>query len=134
MNCPECDTWLSANKTSCRCGWEAAPKGKSHPLGYPQCSWESDGMRCRYPGSMTSSTQSDSDTKWFCSSHFGCIDPRGGASIVEASRDYKRLAYDIRPLNQEAHRYCRQNALDTVDQMRAFINDRMRRIGRKKAA
>jgi hypothetical protein len=130
MNCPECDTWLSANKTSCRCGWEAAPKSKSHPLGYPQCSWEAE-SRCKYPGTLT--TQSGEGAKWFCSAHFDCHDPVLGASIVKRSLDYRHLAYDIRPLNQEAHRYCRQNGLDTVDQMRAFCKARIPKIGRKVA-
>jgi hypothetical protein len=133
MNCPDCSTWLAKNATSCRCGWESAPKGKFHPLGYPQCAWEADGMRCKFPGSMTSSTQADDSCKWFCSAHFNCLDPRAGGAVVQASQDYRHVPKDVRQLNVDAARFCRENGLNTVDEMRAFCLARMPKIGRKAA-
>jgi hypothetical protein len=119
MNCPECDSWVKGK--TCRCGWTSAPKG--HPLGYPQCEWESAG-RCRYPGTLSSGS------KFFCHAHFNCSDAALGASIVQKSLEYRHLPRDMRPINIEAARYCRQHGLETIGQMRAFCKARIPKIGK----
>jgi hypothetical protein len=79
------------------------------------------------------SSGTNGDGQFFCSAHFGCMDGRAGASIVQASRDYQHAAKDVRQLNIEAARFCRENGLKTVDEMRAFCLARMPKIGRKAA-
>jgi hypothetical protein len=89
-------------------------------------------MRCRYPGTMTSSTQADPSTSWFCSAHFNCMDGRAGAAVVQASQGYKH-GQDFRQMNIDAARHCREQGLTTVDEMRAFCKVRIPKIGRKAA-
>jgi hypothetical protein len=130
MECADCGAPLSPKATRCRCGWTSESKAqKSHPLGYPQCAWEGDGSRCKYPGSMSSS--GGEGAKYFCGSHFTCNDPSLGASIVRESMGYKHESRDIRQLNIEAARFCREKGLESVDQMRAFCKVTMPKIGRK---
>src|SRR5512139_3935272 len=133
MECADCGAPLSPKATRCRCGWTSQTKAqKFHPLGYPQCSWEASGDRCKYPGSMTSSTQSDDGTKWFCIGHYDCMDGALGASIVRQSMSYKHVSKDVREINIEAARFCREKALETVDQMREFCRVNMPKIGKKR--
>jgi len=59
----------------------------SQSVGYSVCEWETDGHRCRYPGSM--STNMGGTGPWYCRLHYGCKDPIFGAQIIQASMDYK---------------------------------------------
>ena len=61
----------------------------ANDLGYQQCEWESAGERCRYPGSMSTNTHEGGP--YFCREHFACKDPMWGATVVEASRDYRHV-------------------------------------------
>jgi len=106
-SCPSCDTPLRRGARSCSCGWMAQGVSKQSPLGYSQCDWESDGLRCRYPGSM--STNLACTGPWYCQPHYSCRDPIFGAQIVQASLDYQHPTQE--ELDAEARAraeaYCR---------------------------
>jgi hypothetical protein len=57
-------------------------------LGYRSCDWNANGERCRFPGTISPSTNGE-NAQWFCSQHFGCSDPVVGADVLHASMDYK---------------------------------------------
>lgn len=98
------------------------------PVSYPPCTWSTDGERCRFPGTMTSSAVGGPDTQWFCSLHFGLIDLERGAQFVRASRDYVHRPAGKTPedLQLEAIDYCQAQGLLSVDDMRKFIRAKLR--------
>lgn len=59
-----------------------------HPLGYQQCEWEAE-SQCLYPGSL--STNLHEGGPYYCREHFACKDPVWGATVVEASKDYRHI-------------------------------------------
>lgn len=105
-SCPACDTPLRRGARSCSCGWMAQGVSKQSPLGYSQCDWEADGLRCRYPGSM--STNLACTGPWYCQPHYSCRDPLFGAQIVQASMDYKHPTEDeiVAETRRRQHAYC----------------------------
>lgn len=56
-------------------------------LGYRQCEWISDNRRCLYPGSISTNTHEGGP--WYCGLHFQCDSASFGATVVDASRDYR---------------------------------------------
>jgi hypothetical protein len=94
-DCPKCHSELG-NATYCGCGWRRRSMREQfrerevnhHPLGYQQCEWESNGERCKFPGSMSTNTHSGGP--YFCRLHFACDDPAYGSQVVEGSRDFHR--------------------------------------------
>lgn len=95
-DCPKCHSEIG-NSTRCGCGWRkqsmrerfmAHEKANPFPLGYQQCEWDSGGVRCKYPGSLTTNTHEGGP--YYCRHHFGCDDPIFAADVVEASQDYRR--------------------------------------------
>lgn len=97
-SCPTCDRTLKLRATSCECGWSEKPiSGKqSALLGHaldPQCGWEANGKRCRYPVNFFESGQ----TRGFCRWHKRCgHDGAQGAEIVEQSHRDNRRDYEAR--------------------------------------
>lgn len=53
---------------------------------YQPCEWQANGMRCKYPGSLSSGLLGGGP--WYCSAHFACADPVIGAQVVERSQSY----------------------------------------------
>ena len=98
-NCPSCDKVLKPRATSCECGWNEKPaaSGKQSPLLVhaldPQCSWEANAKRCRYPVNFFEPGQ----TRGFCRWHKRCgHDGQMGAEFVEQSHQDSRLQYEAR--------------------------------------
>jgi hypothetical protein len=86
--CPDCDSVLGPRARKCGCGWKApAP---SAPIGSPgsaftasaddlnrfRCDWESNGVRCRYPGGCSRATLGSGSK--FCFGHLACADTADG--------------------------------------------------------
>lgn len=81
-HCPECGTHTAKSST------EAAALG--YPLGYRQCDWESNHLRCRYPGTI--STATNGQGPFYCRYHFGCDSATYGEQVVQASQDYEHMS------------------------------------------
>jgi hypothetical protein len=79
-----------------------------HPLGYQQCEWLSGDVRCRYPGSISTNTHEGGP--YYCRLHFGCDDGHWGATVVEASKDYRH------PTQAELNAAHLERALDYMTQ------------------
>lgn len=56
---------------------------------FEQCSWETDGRQCRFPGSVSHSVTGGGP--WYCAKHARCSDGRTGAAIVNASMSWTRV-------------------------------------------
>jgi len=132
-NCPSCKEPLDQDEKSCPCGWKAQrTRAQAGPVSaYPACSWTSNGVRCRYPGSMSTTTLAQPDSPWFCSAHFDCTDPVFGALVVEASRDYVHQRSNLPEVQAAAAAYCAEQGLETVAQMQAYSRNLVKSIGRK---
>lgn len=86
--CPDCSSPLKSRAKSCGCGWKAP--GPSAPVGSPgsafvnggsdlnrhRCTWESNSVRCRYPGPMSVGIQGGGAR--FCYGHMVCADTADG--------------------------------------------------------
>ena len=99
------------------------------------CSWTSNGLHCRYPGTISSGTLGDSP--WYCQFHSDCSSPSYGEQVVQASQDYGQedLVASVRrrtleQANAEAAAYCQANGLITTDQMRAHVAKIAPKIGK----
>lgn len=107
--------------------------GSSNGLGYQQCHWNSDGERCRYPGSLSNTAYGDpKDTVWHCSLHFDCGDAFEGAAIVSASRDYQHQTFEQKQAEHRATAiaYCDALGLKTIDEKRAYFRAMVRSLAR----
>lgn len=74
-------------------------------LGYPQCAWEADGRRCRYPGTLSHVTLASADTPFYCGAHFDCSSPAFGAQVVEASENYQHPTREERDRGFRTQRF-----------------------------
>lgn len=108
-----------------------------------QCAFEANGERCRYPGTMSTTTLGEGP--YFCRWHFQCESAVMGMAIIEDSRRYRPL--DIRGYrHQDADRaaaaslaasqagaeaYCAKHKLTTVPQMREHIRHLIETVGRR---
>jgi hypothetical protein len=134
MECPKCGAEIGKS-TYCGCGWSRA--GNAHAnsdrlLGYQQCDWNSDGERCRYPGSI--SPHPGKGGPWYCRMHFGCEDMSFGAEVVIASRDYKHESNEEKRNKNmaEAEAFCLAQGLKTVADKRAWLKKTLGNLGRKR--
>lgn len=122
--CPDCGTHAPRTAGS-------GQSKESYALGYPQCDWQSDGKRCRYPGTLTSSTLAESSTLWFCFGHFECHNPVMGADIVQASQDYQHVPTGDRSnVQAAAAAFCEQHGLKTQAEMRTYIRSKLPTIAK----
>lgn len=148
MECPKCGSEIGRSH-QCGCGWKTKTAREvarqiANPLGYTQCDWEADGMRCQYPGTISPSTNGPN----YCRLHFGCDDPVFGATVAEASRDYvhrssrETTKRDIERLNAEARAWCAENGFARADgesreewvkRLLAYRRDKVMRVARKAA-
>jgi hypothetical protein len=72
-----------------------AEKPEALALGYHQCEWTANGLRCQYPGTTSHNLSTDPDRNtsrgpWFCRAHAAMPDGHIGAQIVEASFKFRR--------------------------------------------
>jgi hypothetical protein len=127
--CPSCEKWIPKDSKRCpECSTHIGVKRKSAPGSHPEhdtrCAWNINGDRCRYPGTISGSTNGGGP--WYCSEHFSVSDVRTGAALVGESVRYltqtreERAAADLARLNAEAAQYCADHGLDTVAKMREF--------------
>lgn len=112
-------------------------------LGYIRCEWSAAGERCRFPGSISSSTRAGGP--WFCSAHFRCRDPITGADIVEESRHYRQPSEQdkLAAQNKRAKAHLETIGLARLkgesdrehgERMRAWIRQRIRQLAAPWAA
>lgn len=100
-------------------------------LGYIQCEWTDGSSRCRYPGSLCSNTGPGGP--WYCSPHFDCRDPLMGATIVQASMDYRHPTPEERRVehHEKAEAYALALGLKTPAERRAWIKRQVSRLSER---
>ena len=146
--CPDCGISLSPRATYCGCGWGKKRISNSTPFD-PQCVYENNGRRCKYPGSIALGTLGGGP--WYCRIH---IKDRGnliGNQALDESQRYRNSSQpedDLKdltwlagnfPMNpsetrQEYNLRCRDKALSALKGFRpkAVVNSepvRMREPG-----
>lgn len=92
QTCPECGDDLNPRARKCSCGWLVPASARAGSSGstasdarYGWCSWESNGQRCRYPGTVTRSTLGSD--RWYCVGHATADDPVIAGRMVDESID-----------------------------------------------
>lgn len=130
MQCPKCSGEIG-NSTYCGCGWRKGEKKEPDPnfaLGYQRCEWVSDGLRCKYPASLTHSTHGSGP--WYCRLHFECGSASYGASVVQASRDYRHPTREELDAEHQAQAEakCEALGLHTVEQRRRWVKAQVNRL------
>lgn len=135
-SCPSCDRSLPSRATACECGWSEKPAaGKLSPLLShaldPQCQWEANAKRCRYPVNFFESGQ----TRGFCRWHKRCgHDGQMGADIVEQSHRDNRRDYEARThletygIRVDLANLPKPEQSATVDEARIRCMETMRRL------
>lgn len=111
-------------------GKRLLPTPSAPELGYVQCEWTDGSNRCRFPGSRSSSTGNGS---WFCTAHFDCRDPLMGATIVQASMDYRHQTPEerYREHHGKAEAYALALGLKTTAERRAWFRRQVSRLAEK---
>ena len=120
--CPDCEMVLNEGAHACGCGWrEEGYKAVGYPLGYRQCDWRSNNLRCKYPGTISRGVQGDQP--WYCSLHYECEGGLFGDQIVTASQEYRHWTAVEREdaLQAEAVKFCADMGLETVTDMRQYV-------------
>lgn len=136
--CPKCHAVLEGDGLSCaECGWtkrersDFAQPRAADPHRF-DCSYEADGLRCRYPGNSSRRFGGP----WFCRWHVSCVDPGEGARLVHESQAY--IAED----NEAAHnaavaaglkkygmeRRPGESVAEHIERMREFCRNGMREL------
>jgi hypothetical protein len=131
--CPKCHLALEGEGISCaECGWseraEAARRKAAHDPQRFQCSWEADGLRCRYPGTISRRTHGGPH---YCRWHIDCDDPLHGAHLVHESQSYQAenpeadfqltVAHSLKQYGVERH--AGESAADYTRRLEAFCRE-----------
>ena len=112
-------------------------------LGYTQCSWESGGIRCLYPGSISHNISGAGP--WFCRWHFDCTDPIYGMQVIDQSKSYRHVSEREKLRDRQSQalanldkcglaRLADESTQEWTERMRQFVRERAKTIGRLKEA
>lgn len=123
--CANCGERYPSNESRCPvCSVHGSKPEKGaaavrYALGYPQCDWESEGLRCRYPGAISSATNGEGSR--YCRLHYGCDSASYGEQVVQASQDYEHMtsAEKLEEANAAAREFCGGKVIRKVPQVRA---------------
>jgi len=106
MKCPKCNRADLSERGSCaQCGYHEAKAPT--PGSDPRCAWTSNGLRCAFPGALSSGTHGEGP--WYCRHHFDIRDPGMGAAIDEESQSY-RPPRDLREAHERSLELAQRNA------------------------
>lgn len=86
-----------------------APVTRPDALPYKRCAWEANGLRCKYPGTITTSLRPDDSTEWFCHYHANETDGARAQIALDASQDYQH------PTTEELLQEANREALDRLE-------------------